>query len=161
MLCPKHAPPARSRLSRPCWNYSLAHLCHALCQTRVHLPPGVWVQVHLLPAAPVPGADSPWLSLCPCHCFSSGHAPCIHRGRSRVKTLQRKQPLQQPRRELKTGAPRCRGLRLFCPERLTFLEQIFSSRALGRAGSVVAFVRRLWNLSHELAAQPTVPVYNP
>ena len=39
VLFQKHTSLACSCLSQPCSDYSLAHLCPALCQTQIHFPP--------------------------------------------------------------------------------------------------------------------------
>ena len=87
----KHASLACLCLSQPCSNYSPAHLCPALCQTLIHFPPGMWVQMCILLASPpYQSQTSTCFALCPCQSFSSGHAPFTHHGRNRAKILQRK-----------------------------------------------------------------------
>lgn len=160
VLFQKHASLACSCLSQPCSDCSLAHLCPALYQTLIHFPPRVWVQLCVLPC---PSQTSTCSSLCPCQSFSSGHAPFIHHGRNKAMIFQRKTisaaTSEGSRRQ--TAPNQCHDLKPSCSEMLSFLEQIISSRALGRTSGIIVFIERFWNLSHEVVAKSMVPIYNP
>lgn len=161
----KHTCLACSHPSQPFSNHSLSHLCPVLCRTLVHIPPGVWVQMRVLPARPHVSHSFRVLFLVSGVSLSLQDTLRLFTmeetgAKIYLKKMVSAVTLEESRADSFPWVLRPQGPGLWAARLPLELEQHLLG-ALGRAGGIVMFIKRLWNLSHEPVLKSMVPIYNP